>query len=106
MTLASIISKYLDSNHSERVDLKWSLGKGKLFINLYDFSAIVVCFFPPLLIGNPNLIELRDVSLILTSGNSLEESMATHSIILAWKIPWTEESGGLQSMGSQRVRHN
>ena len=32
--------------------------------------------------------------------------MATHSSILTWKIPWTEESGGLQSMGSQRVRHN
>ena len=32
--------------------------------------------------------------------------MATYSSILAWKIPWTEEPGGLQSMGSQRVRHN
>ena len=36
----------------------------------------------------------------------LEKVMATHSIILAWKIPWTEEPGGLKSMGSQRVRHN
>ena len=36
----------------------------------------------------------------------LEEDMATHSSILAWKIPWTEEPGGLQSMGSQRVGHN
>ena len=35
-----------------------------------------------------------------------EEGMATHSSILAWKIPWTEEPGGLQSMGSQRVRHD
>ena len=35
----------------------------------------------------------------------LEEGMATHSSILAWRIPWTEEPGGLQSMGSQRVRH-
>ena len=35
----------------------------------------------------------------------LEESMATHSSILAWRIPWTEEPGGLQSMG-HRVRHN
>ena len=34
----------------------------------------------------------------------LEKEMATHSSILAWKIPWTEELGGLQSMGSQRVR--
>ena len=36
----------------------------------------------------------------------LEEGMATHSGILAWKIPWTEEPGGLQSMGSKRVRHD
>ena len=36
----------------------------------------------------------------------LEKGMATHSSILAWRIPWTEEPGGLQSMGSQRVRHN
>ena len=36
----------------------------------------------------------------------LEEGMATHSSILAWKIPWTEEPGGLQSMGSQRVRYD
>ena len=38
--------------------------------------------------------------------NPLEEEMATHSSILAWKIPWTEEHGGLQSMGLQRVRHD
>ena len=36
----------------------------------------------------------------------LEEGMATHSSILAWRVPWTEEPGGLQSMGSQRVGHD
>ena len=36
----------------------------------------------------------------------LEKEMATHSSILAWRIPWTEEPGGLQSMGSQRVGHD
>ena len=36
----------------------------------------------------------------------LEEEMTTHSSILAWRIPCTEEPGGLQSMGSQRVRHD
>ena len=36
----------------------------------------------------------------------LEKEMATHSSILAWRIPWTEEPVGLQSMGSQRVRHD
>ena len=37
---------------------------------------------------------------------SLVEGMATHFRILAWKIPWTEEPGGLQSTGSQRVEHD
>ena len=36
----------------------------------------------------------------------LEKGMVTHFSILVWSIPWTEESGRLQSMGSQRVRHN
>ena len=36
----------------------------------------------------------------------LEEGMATHSSILAWRIPWTEEAGGLQSIGSHRVSHD
>ena len=38
--------------------------------------------------------------------DSLEKEMATHSSILAWKIPWMEEPGRLQSMGLQRVRHD
>ena len=38
--------------------------------------------------------------------DALENEMATHSSILAWEMPWAEEPGGLQSMGSQRVRHN
>ena len=42
----------------------------------------------------------------LGSEDPLEKEMATHSSRLAWKIPWTEEHGRLQSMGSQRVGHN
>ena len=38
--------------------------------------------------------------------DSLEKGMATHSSILAWRTPWTEELGGLQSMGSQEVGHD
>ena len=38
--------------------------------------------------------------------DALEKEMATHSNILAWKSPWTQEAGGLQSMGSQRVGHD
>ena len=42
----------------------------------------------------------------LAQEDPLKEGMATHSSILAWRISWTEETGGLQSMGSQRVGHN
>ena len=42
----------------------------------------------------------------LSCDNPLEKGMATHSSILAWRIPWIEEAGGLQSMGSQKVTHN
>ena len=48
----------------------------------------------------------RDPGSILGREDPLEEDMAPHSSILAWRIPWTEEPGGLQSMRSQRVRHN
>ena len=47
-----------------------------------------------------------DAGLIPSREDPLEEQMATHSSILAWEIPWTEEPGGLQSMGSQRVGHD
>jgi len=49
---------------------------------------------------------VRDSSSILGGEDLQEKEMATHSSILAWRIPWTEEPGGLQSMGSQRVRHD
>ena len=47
-----------------------------------------------------------DPGLVPGSGKPLEKKMATHSSILAWKILWTEEPGGLPSMGSHRVRHD
>ena len=50
--------------------------------------------------------EARNKGRSLRREDSLEEGMATHSSILAWRIPWTEEPGGPQSMGLQRVGHN
>ena len=47
-----------------------------------------------------------DLGSIPELGRSLEKEVASHSSILAWRIPWWEEPGRLQSMGSQRVRHN
>ena len=52
----------------------------------------------------PTMWETRVRS--LGQEDPLEKEMATHSSIHAWKIPWTEEPGRLQSMGSQRVRHD
>ena len=52
----------------------------------------------------PTMQETRVQS--LGQEDLLEKEMATHSSILAWKIPWAEEPGKLQSMGSQRVRHD
>ena len=43
---------------------------------------------------------------ILGQQDPLEKEMATHASILDWKMPWTEETGELQSMGSQRVEHD
>ena len=54
-----------------------------------------------------NLPAIRETSVrFLDWEDPLEKEMATHSSILAWRIPWTEEPGGLQSIGSQRVGHN
>ena len=60
------------------------------------------------MVKNPaaNAGDARDVGLIPESGRSPGVEIATHSSIIAWKIPWTEEPGGLQSMESQRIRHN
>ena len=55
----------------------------------------------------PALQETEEMQVGSLGGeDSLEEIVATHSSILAWRIPWTEDSGGLQSMGSQRVGHD
>ena len=54
--------------------------------------------------NRPPVLETRVQS--LGWEDSLEMEMATHSSILAWRIPWAEEPGGLQSMGSQRVRQD
>ena len=53
-----------------------------------------------------NAGDIRGIVQSLGWEDSLEEGMATHSSILAWRIPWTERPGGLQSIGSQRVGHD
>ena len=56
-------------------------------------------------VNNPPAMQVMQVH-SLGWEDPLEKEMATHSSVLAWEIPWTEEPGGLQSMGSQRVGHD
>ena len=65
------------------------------------FPGSSVIKSPPAM-QEPQEIRVRS----LAQEDSLEEGMATHFSILAWRMPWTEEPGGLQSKESQRVRHN
>ena len=54
-----------------------------------------------------NLPTMKETQVHCLDGEDpLEEGMATHPSVLAWRIPWTEEPGGLQSMGLPRVRHD
>ena len=67
-----------------------------------------ILIFPGGSEGKVSACNAGEPGLIPGSGRSLEKEMATHSSTLAWKIPWTEEPGRLQSMGSgsQRVGHD
>ena len=56
--------------------------------------------------GKASACNAGDPGAIPGSEDPLEKEMATHSSALAWRIPWREECGRLQSMGSHRVRHN
>ena len=59
-------------------------------------------------VKNPSAIQETQEMGVQSLGEEdpLEEGMATHSSILAWRIPWAEEPGGLQPMGSQRIRYD
>ena len=61
---------------------------------------------PKWLSGKESTCNAGDMGFILGREDLLEKQMATHSSILAWEVPQTEEPNGLQSMGLQRVRHN
>ena len=73
-------------------------------------SCIIIYYFSPLKLPldfpGGAVVNAGDSVHYLGQEDPLEKEMAIPSSILAWRIPWTEEPGGLQSMGSQRVRHN
>ena len=70
------------------------------------FTETTQVCFPGGTDGKEPTCNAGDPGSILGSEDPLEEEMATHSSILAWRIPWTEKPGGVQSTGSQRVRHD
>ena len=72
-------------------------------LNIYIWSSLGA----PVVKNPPaNAGDSRDTGSVPGLGRSLEKEMATHSSILAWEIPWTEEPGGLLSKESQRVEDN
>ena len=75
-------------------------------IYIYEYQSKVYGGFPGSSDGKESAFNSGDPGSIPGLEDPLEKEMATHSSILAWKIPWTEEPGGLQSMGCRRVRHN
>ena len=95
--LSSVLIQFLVNGYVYNQRLYFSV------MNSYILASQVV-----LLVKNPhvNAGNIRDVGLIPGREDPLEEGMETHSIILVWRIPCTEEHGGLLSTGSQRVRCN
>ena len=69
-------------------------------------THILLRGFPEGSAGKESSYNAGDMDRSLIWEDPLEEEMATHSSVLAWRIPWTEEPGGLQSMGSQRIEHD
>ena len=79
----------------------WNL----LPLNIFSISIIFIDF--PCVSDGKHLPSMSETQVqSLGWEDFLEKKIATHSGILAWKIPWSEEHGSLQSMGSQRVGHN
>ena len=72
----------------------------------FDFCIPILLCFPSGSDGKEFACSVGDLDSIPGAEDSLEREMATHSSILAWKIPRTDEPCRIESMGSQRVRHN
>ena len=87
--------------------MQWALTGKEILTTCYNMDeSWIHCAFPGGSDGKESACNVGDLGLIPGSGRSPGKEMATHSSIPAWKIPWTEEPGGLQSMGLQRVGHD
>ena len=86
---------FLEYPHSEKL---------KVIYFTYAFVYFLIAGCKNFILNYESACNAGGQGLIPGSGRAKE--MAAHSSVLAWEIPWTEESGGLQSMGRQRVRHD
>jgi len=78
-----------------------------MFVSQLPRSYVKALISSALVFGGRAMQERQEMQIWSLGGEGLlEQEMAIHSSILVWKIPWTEEPGGLQSTGSQRVRHD
>ena len=87
----------------------WPLGRDGLGESYSCFTTVYCILYWASLVAQTikNLPAMQEIQVqFLGWKDSLEKGMATHSSILAWRIPWAEEPGGPQSMGSQRVKHD
>ena len=109
--------KKVVDQHTERIyhiretGQEWSILRHRLIKNvtvLRHNKIISMASQMALMVKNPSAAKggIRDVGLIPGSGRSPAGGHATHSSVLAWRSPWTEEPGGPQSVGSHRVRHD
>ena len=75
---------------------------------ILKIDSVCGCHWAPLMIQMVKNLPATQETQVRSLGREdpLEKGMATHFHILAWRIPWTEQPGGLQSMGLQRVRHD
>ena len=87
--------------YSSRYQLSWNE-----FIVVSLLLCKVVLGFPSCSNGEESACNAGDPGSVLGQEDPLEKGMATHSSTLAWRIPWTEEPGGLHSMGFQRAGHD
>ena len=112
-------SFYLQADRVRGELISWTperlAGVGKLHRNTLELGPKSSCFFlleyylraSPLGQKVKNLPTMRETWVwSLGRGDPLEKGVATHSSIFVWRIPWTEEPGGIQSMGSRRVRQD
>ena len=102
LTLSSLVSSEQSSRYGPSLHFSWfSSPKLPFFMHVTSYWA----FLEVQMVRNlPAMQETWVQS--LGQEYPVKKGMATHSSILAWRIPWTEQPGGLQSMGSQRVGHN